>query len=146
MASIVRITNTGTDQRSIDLKFAERRQLHRTIAAGAFIDVQDTCSIDEINRVGLPSGFTAAVIENDDAPDLDGVATDAEIRERPSFPELTILDDDTLSIAGVPATHTMEGLNLLNGQTFAGLVLGSGTSSLTFAAIRPGQGSHNILI
>lgn len=145
--SKIRLTNTTTTagQTSIDVKFDERRQLHRTLVSGAYLDIEDVCTLDEINRVSdqLPTNISVTVIEGDDIADL---PTEEDIRTRTGFPILDFVTDETLSISGIPATHNVTGRNLLAGQTRASLTHGTGTSSLLFEACRPGAFGNLIRI
>lgn len=141
MASRIRLSNNGASLLALDIKFDAQRQLHRFLQPnGGYVDVETICTIDELNRIKalgqLPSGVTVTVTDTGD--DLAGIATDAENRLRSGFPILDFITDETLSIAGIPATHTITGRNLLNGQTRASLTVGTGTSSVLFEACRPG--------
>src|SRR5262245_8275495 len=59
--------------------------------------------------------------------------------DRSALPKVTrVTGGGALSIAGIPAAAAITGTSLLQGQTLDSFVFGSGTSSVTVKANRPG--------
>jgi len=68
----------------------------------------------------------------------------AKMELRTGFPELDWLDGGHAAAAG--GDIVLKGRNLLAGQTFASLTLGTGTSELVFTALKPGEAGNDLTI
>lgn len=146
----IRLTNSGNTQAAVDIKFDSQRQLHRILPAhGGYVDVEDICTLDELNRFqgSLPPNVTISTIVG--TSDIGDLPTEADVRARTGFPELYYLSDATLDLSdasGGGAACNIAGANLLSGQTKASYTQGAATSALTFTANRPGTNGNLIQI
>jgi hypothetical protein len=155
--SRIRITNLTTGDFALDVKIDEDRQLREKVAYGSYVDVQGKVTIEELNRntefqalVNPTDGSSAklSVAVDPQTPDTDfaGVPTVAKIQRRTGFPQISFITGQTVGIAAIPQNKTITGVNFLQGRSRASIVFGTGTSSVTVTANRPGTPGNLISV
>lgn len=147
-----------TRTHSMDYKLDDDRQIRGRIAPGArSADLSALCTPDELNRLPIIQEERAAgrievestaptAISSTVPGNIPQIVSAAEILSRSGAPILDRITGQTVSIAAVPEDKAVVGRNLLQGGSHASVVFGTGTSSVTVTALRPGEPSEAIAV
>lgn len=148
------IRNLSTDRIfSMDYTIDEDRILRGRIQPGALsVNLANFCTPDELNRnAQFQADRTALKVRSEAGTatgllDIPPVPVAADIRDGHLQPKIDRITGQTVSLAGVPAAKAIVGRDLLQGQTHASVVFGSGTSRVSVFALRPGAPSNFIAV
>lgn len=147
----VNIQNLTANALSLDIMIEPDRQIRRLLQPQQTIDVSDICTIDELNRTQTLQSLIAAgsvavsVVPQSPDTDLPGTPVEPILAGQTGYPRLGFITG-IIDVSNIPENKAITGTNLTQGQTAASAVFGTGTSSVTVVALRPGEPGNLIAL